>query len=569
MTSRLGIELSRVACRIVELEPASRGRAWGRASSETRVLSFVSLPPDGASTAGKLSLLRGRRASVVVWGARTDHRQFVVSQGSYERMRAEARSRLRDAGLPTDGTLSDIAPVSPRVAGMDRRAVLLASAPRAEVMAALAPLMTAGIKIRSVLTPATALQSLARERQAGAASDALEAYVALEETATCIAIVRGGVLLAAHDLPWGFLDDLADVATPRDRHDIAVRLADEIAAFLAVCRFDGKPLSQVSVCGGLPDLRSMTVALMERLDVEVDALDSLFRIDESRLPEPADHFHERAAEMRIAWAVAANARPALDLFRHQRRRATTAYLSRAAVVAGAAAGLGVGWWTQSQWRPAGAPAGLIARVNARPAPRPPVRAPKAVPSSLIVRAPAMSAPVSAAPSRVASAPTVPPHATVVAPTAQLVKAVIPVPLPLPAPAVADAIAAPAPKVAAPVPKAPVATFTAAAAPRPVPRPFEPPVLPPPRNPPLERPVAFERPASPPPRRAVPETALSFEASLGTILFGPDRALAIVDGRIVEVGDEVRGARVVEITSNAVMLRDAQGKLRRLSLSTSR
>jgi hypothetical protein len=550
MTSRLGIELSRVACRVVELEPGGRGRPWSRASSETRVLSIVSFPSDGVSTAGKLSLLRGRRASVVVWGARTDHRQIVVNQGSYERMRVEARSRLRDAGLPTDGTLSDIAPVSPRVSGMDRRGVLLASAPRAEVMAALAPLLTAGIRIRSVLTPAAALQSLARQRQAGAASDTLEAYVALEETATCIAFVRGGVLLAAHDLPWGFLDELAEVATPRDRHDIAVRLADEIAAFLTVCRFDGKPLSQVSVCGGLPDLRSMTVSLMERLDVEVDALDSLFGIDDSRLPGPADHLHERVAEMRVAWAAAADARPALDLFRHQRRRATTAYLSRAAVVAGAAAGLGVGWWTQSQWRPADAPADSIARH----ATRPPAPAPRVVPSSLVVRAPVMTSPARLS---MANAPILPPALAVrtgVAPTAQLVKTVIPpTPTPpLPAPAVPHAIVAP-------VPRAPIvtaATVTAAAAPPAAAT----------RGPERTAPQLPSAPA--PPNRAV-ETALPFEASLGTILFGPDRALAIVDGRIVGIGDEVRGARVLEITANAVMLRDAQGKLRRLSLSTSR
>ncbi len=580
MTSRLGIELSRVACRVVELEPGGRGPSWSRASSETRVLSFVSFPPDGVSAAGKLSLLRGRRASVVVWGVQTDHRQIVVNQGSYERMRVEARSRLRDAGLPTDGTLSDIAPVSPRVSGMDRRGVLLVSALRAEVMASLAPLLAAGIRIRSVLTPAAALQSLARQRQAGAASDALEAYVALEETATCIAFVRGGVLLAAHDLPWGFLDELADVATPRDRHDIAVRLADEITAFLAVCRFDGKPLSQVSVCGGLPDLRSMTVSLMERLDVEVDALDSLFGIDASRLPDPAGDLHERVAEMRVAWAVAADARPALDLFRDQRRRATTAYLSRAAVVAGVAAGLGVGWWTQSQWRPADAPAGSVARHEIRP----PAPAPRVAPSSRVVPAPVMTSPARLS---MANAPMLPPALvarTVVAPAAQVAKAVIPPPPPpLPAPA-PDVIVAPAPRV----PIVTAATATAAAAPRSVPRPFEPPVLPPPRNPPVERPVAFE-PAVPPaaatrgperaapqlpsapapPHRAVPETALPFEASLGTILFGPDRALAIVDGRIVGIGDEVRGARVLEITSNAVMLRDPQGKLRRLSLSTSR
>jgi hypothetical protein len=66
----------------------------------------------------------------------------------------------------------------------------------------------------------------------------------------------------------------------------------------------------------------------------------------------------------------------------------------------------------------------------------------------------------------------------------------------------------------------------------------------------------------PPAEEVP---LPFEATLGTILYGADRKLAIIDGRIVQVGDEVRGARVTEITQNSVFFRDGQGRLRRLSL----
>jgi hypothetical protein len=65
-------------------------------------------------------------------------------------------------------------------------------------------------------------------------------------------------------------------------------------------------------------------------------------------------------------------------------------------------------------------------------------------------------------------------------------------------------------------------------------------------------------------RAIVEAALPFEADLETILYGPDRRLALVDGRIVEVGDVVRGATIVEITTNAVMLRDGRGQLRRLT-----
>ena len=51
------------------------------------------------------------------------------------------------------------------------------------------------------------------------------------------------------------------------------------------------------------------------------------------------------------------------------------------------------------------------------------------------------------------------------------------------------------------------------------------------------------------------------------MYGPDRKLAVVDNRIVQVGDEIRGAVVVEIAPTAVLLRDAQGRMRRLSLGT--
>jgi hypothetical protein len=70
------------------------------------------------------------------------------------------------------------------------------------------------------------------------------------------------------------------------------------------------------------------------------------------------------------------------------------------------------------------------------------------------------------------------------------------------------------------------------------------------------------------RAAAGEAVLPFDASLETILYGTDRKLAIVDGRIVQAGDDVKGARIVEITPTAVMLRDSQGRLRRLSVGTT-
>ena len=69
----------------------------------------------------------------------------------------------------------------------------------------------------------------------------------------------------------------------------------------------------------------------------------------------------------------------------------------------------------------------------------------------------------------------------------------------------------------------------------------------------------------PSEAAPPEVALPFEATLGTILYSQDRKLAIIDGRIVGVGDEIRGARVTDITGSTVFLRDEQGRLRSLAL----
>ena len=69
----------------------------------------------------------------------------------------------------------------------------------------------------------------------------------------------------------------AEASSRRD--DLAARLLDELAEFLSTVGADKAAVTQVSICGGLPDLRTMTVPLMERLDVEVETLDSLFGID--------------------------------------------------------------------------------------------------------------------------------------------------------------------------------------------------------------------------------------------------------------------------------------------------
>ena len=88
---------------------------------------------------------------------------------------------------------------------------------------ALLPLREAGIRLRTIVTPAVALASLARMRQPAPAC--IESYIALDERVTCIALVRGGVLLAARDWPWGYISEGYAQRGPQSRDDITARLA--------------------------------------------------------------------------------------------------------------------------------------------------------------------------------------------------------------------------------------------------------------------------------------------------------------------------------------------------------
>lgn len=506
MSTRIGIELSPIDCRIVEIEPMR-----GTADSITCIRSFSISPRANGETQVKLARLRGRQAAVVVWGLRNDHRQAVVNAGRYDAMRKEAIDSLRSAGIDTRGVLTDIAPAGPRPDGAPRRPVVTALASRRDVAAALSPLVAAGIRVRSVVTPAAALASIARLRRGKGATHAIEAYVALEESSTCIALVRQHVLVAARELPWGYVHEHEPFGDRVPREKVAARLAHEVVEFFSAAGIDPGAVTATCMCGALPELRSMTAPLMERLDVEVEPLDSMFGVDVEHLPDQAGDFRERGIELRLAWAAAADWTAPLNLFRDRRRRAVSAMFARAAVVAGIGAGLGLGWGAQrSAWL-------------AAPAPQPRGR---------VASMAHWSEPISVA--------VLDPVGTRAKPASRRPIAAAPVTrVPIPASTPARLLERQRPPVPAPV----EAASPTAAAPRDPPSPIRSAS----RNQPVER---FVR-----------------TPVLGTILFGPDRKLATIDGRIVEAGDEVEGARIVEIGPTSVTMRDGAGRLRIVALGS--
>ena len=580
MAERVGIEISPSACRIVQLDRVRKAEDSG-----TVVRSYAVTPSADAAT---LALYKGLPAAVVAWGLQSDHRQAVVTVGSYSRMRREAVSAARQAGVDTRHMLADIAPISATKDGR-RRPVVIALARTTDVAATLKPLTSMGVRVKSIVTPAIALMSLSRLRRRLLAPGMAEAYVALEQTTTAIALVRDGALIAARELAWGFMDAQG---RPGMRDDVAGRLTAAIRGFLDDCGAAPSAVAQVCVCGGMPELRNMTLGVMEQLDIEVEPLDSLFGIDEGQLP--AEDFRERAADMRLAWAAAADWDAPINFLRERRQRLVKTVLTRAAIVAGIATGLGIAWRLQQSglFEPSRtAPPANVARPA--PPPSPPATARARPASAVPVPPPPAALPKAEAP-RAALPKAEAPRAAlpkVEAPPVTLSKAEAPPPAPLPK---AAAPSAPLPKAETP-PAASRRTEAPPAVPpvtRPVPvppapvavqsRPSPPPAI---AAAPPARPVVTEapprvvvqkppepeppRPASPRQVQQAPEVPIPFQGTLGTILYGADRKLAIVDGRIVQVGDDVGGAKVVEITPNSVLFRDRKGQLRRLGLEDSR
>jgi len=443
-------------------------------------------------------------------------------------MRAEAIAALTAAGVSTHGMLVDIAPAAPSPDAKGRP-IVVALASASAVRSAMQPLIDAGIHARAVMTPAIALGALMRSRHGRSGPGGIQAFVALDKTAASVALINDGALMMTRAMGWGYLDGLD--RQPRCREDIASRLADDLAEFFHDAGGSAASVRQVCVVSGLPELRSMTVPLMERLDLEVEPLDSLFGIDTNHVPQGEGSFQERIAELRLAWAAATDWPASLNLMRAPHRHRLRVALSRAAVVGGVAAGWGIGWQLaeSARWQSIGStPVAHRAAFTGRTV--------AAAASQVTPAPPAMPAPSSTVPPPLVRRA---PDPSLVAPPARL----------------RDLRTSSAPIVrtepAPPLPRPPL--LTSAAQPMRAARAAD---------------VAHRVTPPLPPRADLRETTDGFDAVLGTILYSSERRLAIVDGHIVGPGDDVRGARVVEIQPTSVLLRDTGGRLRRLTLGAN-
>lgn len=162
----------------------------------------------------------------------------------------------------------------------------------------------AGFEIASVLTPPEALQRLAAARQRSTSAEAV-AWLALNKGGAAIAIVRGRDLLFSRSFPWVYRDDLKTArAQALQRYTLVAHLAPEINHGIHVVRAEhGSQVESIVSCGDLPDLRSLTMPLIEELDLEVETLDSTDGLRVAR-NVTIDGFPESAPAIRLATAGA-------------------------------------------------------------------------------------------------------------------------------------------------------------------------------------------------------------------------------------------------------------------------
>jgi hypothetical protein len=202
-------------------------------------------------------------------------------------------------------------------------------------------LEAAGFRTVSVMPPPQALARVANALPRGDPSDAI-AWLALNTCGASIAILRQGEMLFSRTFPWAYQANLpTEKAQLLQRYLLLAHLAPELAQGFKTVRDEHDVTVSLAVtCGNLPELRSLTLPLIEELDIEVETLDSTESLFAARASLTSE-IEELAPELRLATAAALTSRVSL------RRGSTLVDGSRVAAAAAVLAALA--WAGYSYW----------------------------------------------------------------------------------------------------------------------------------------------------------------------------------------------------------------------------
>jgi len=206
------------------------------------------------------------------------------------------------------------------------------------------PLTRAGFRVDRVVTPCNALGALARLRVPRTGGSMC--WLGVNRSGVAIVVVQPGRLLYSHSFAWdSSVGARGSQARLLQRYTLVAFLAPEIRRAIAAARQTGTVVEGIVTCGNLPSLRSLTMPLIEELDMEVETLDSLEGL--AVAPGASDRLAEMASSLRLACAAAvARETRTLDvgLREHVRRIRRVGRALRVALPLALAAGAAAFWY---------------------------------------------------------------------------------------------------------------------------------------------------------------------------------------------------------------------------------
>jgi hypothetical protein len=405
-----------------------------------------------------------------------------------------------------------------------------------------APVVEAGFRVERVLTPPEALAQIARMRPRG--RGVATAWLALNVRGAAIAIVRDGTLLFGRTFAWTYTSADGPRAELLQRYSLVAHLAPEVRRGITLVRSSHRAIVEAAVtCGDLPDLRSLTMPLIEELDLEVETLDSTDGLVAAK--SLSERFAGFAPAMRLA-AAAATMR-----LTKEPRVSPLVRAAAAAVIIGTA-----GWFGYQYWM--GGPLDVLGPRESEtphsvPVPTAGTLRAGSPQGSATIPAPTASAPGQPSSTVTRSAPPVaaPPVATSAA------RAATQPPVSKPAPQAttpSTPASKPAPQATTQPPASkrapPARVVTDSLATKPAATPLTRPAV-------VRRVMESAAPITDTSRRKpVPLTAAV--PTVESTLVAPDRRVAVIDGQIVTVGDQVGPRMVAGIEQAAVVLQEPSG-----------
>lgn len=306
---RTGIDLSSSRCILVDAESSGRRRAADAVTFRVHQYAYISNADNRQALTAELKALAARgefskRVWVNLWDVKSSHQYVLLPAAREEVLESMARRHgasslgMRDPDVTVANTIGRVRTEPGHPPKIE---VSFFAAGSQDIKDRLRSIVDAGFLVEGVTTPCGALWAQARLRRPAVPGE-VHAHVAIGIGQSAIGIFADGSLLYARDFDWGYTP-----GTAVDRDAFARRLAADLRrSFLYLKQYWEPEVSQVVLCGDMPELRSLTAPLIERLNVEVETLDTLEGIDTASLPSG---FADSAASYRLASAIAVEPPP--------------------------------------------------------------------------------------------------------------------------------------------------------------------------------------------------------------------------------------------------------------------